>query len=131
MKHLKTFSLAFMIVLLSCNGLQSKNAADKILYFIPGKYVRTFEGEFSIGHDTLTITQPDSKNNYYTIQHNGSYQKIRAKHLRPLEYKSENWIAIFNDKDNVLEEQKKGKLISFLPDENALLLGESKFQKIK
>ena len=128
MKHLKLLSFVLMIIMLSCNN---ENSTDKILSFIPGIYARTFEGEFSIGHDTLTIIQPDLKSNYYTIQHNSSYQKIREKKLQPLEYKSENWTAMFNEKDNVLVEQKKGKVISFLPEENSLLLGNSKFHKIK
>ena len=128
MKHLKLLSFVLMVILFSCNN---ENSTDKILSFIPGVYVRTFEGEFSIGHDTLTIIQPDLKSNYYTIRHNSSYQKIREKKLQPLEFRSEKWIAMFNEKDNVLVEQKKGKVISFLPEENSLLLGNSKFHKIK
>lgn len=120
-----------MIVLFSCSDMQKKNATDKILSFLPGTYVRSFEGEYSVGHDTLIISQPDSKTNYYRIKHNSSYQKIRDKQLQPIEYKTESWIAVFNEKDNVLVEQKYGKLISVLPDQNELLLGESKFQKIK
>jgi hypothetical protein len=128
MKHLKFLSFIAMINLLSCSN---ENSTHKILSLIPGVYVRTFAGEFSTGHDTLFISQPDSKNNYYTVRHNSSYQKIREKQVRPLEYKSENWTALFNEKDNVLVEQKKGKVISFLPEENSLLLGNSKFHKIK
>jgi len=129
MRHLKLLSFAFIAIVLSCNN--NKNSTDNILSFIPGVYVRTFEGEFSIGHDTLIIIQPDLRSNYYTIQHNSSYQKIREKKLQPLEYKFENWIAMFNEKDNVLVEQKKGKVISFFPEENNLLLGNSRFHKIK
>ena len=130
MKHLQILSFAVLIVLLSCNESRTKHS-EKVISFISGTYVRAFEGEFSIGHDTLIISQPDTGNNYYTIKHNSSYQKIRDKQLQPLEYKSENWTAIFNEKDNVLMEQKKGKTISFLPDQNELLLGGSRFHKIK
>lgn len=129
MKHSHLLSFSVALILLSCNGANS-NSSDKILSFIPGTYVRTFEGEYAIGHDTLIITQPNVDNNYYTIKHNSSYQKIREKKLQPLEYKTESWVAMFNEKDNVLVEQRKGKLIAFLPDQNALLLGSSKFRKI-
>lgn len=122
------FVLAFVVF--SCNGLQTKNS-NKLLSFIPGTYTRVFEGEFSKGHDTLSITRPDENNNYYLIAHNSSYQKIRAGQLQAVEYKSENWTAIYNEKDNVLVEQKKGKLISFLPEQDALLLGSNRFNKIK
>lgn len=112
---------------MSCNGMK----ADKLRAFIPGTYTRIFEGEYSKGNDTLIIDQPDENNNYYTIKHNASYQKIRNNQLLPIEYKREDWTAIFNEQTNVLEEQKKGKRLSFLPDEDALLLGGSKFKKIE
>ena len=60
-----------------------------------------------------------------------SYQQIKDKKPLPVEYKVENWTAVFNEETNVLEEQKKGKRLSFLPNENALLLGGSKFKKIE
>jgi hypothetical protein len=130
MKHTKLLAVACLVFLLSCNESQTKKS-ENVMSFISGAYVRAFEGEFSIGHDTLIISQPDAGNNYYTIKHNTSYQKIRDKQLQPLEYKSENWTAIFDEKENVLMERKKGKMISFLPDQNELLLGGSRFHKIK
>ena len=131
MNNLKFISIAATVILISCSGAQSENATEKVKSYIQGTYTRVFEGEYSKGNDTLIIDQPDKNNNYYTIKHNSSYQKIRNEQLRPLEYKTENWIAIFNEQTNVLKEQKKGKLISFLPEENALLLGSSKFEKVK
>ena len=130
MKNLQFLFIAFASVMFSCGNPQEKQT-QKITSFIAGTYVRAFEGEYSVGHDTLVITQPDVANNLYTIQHNSSYQKIREKQLQPVEYKTENWTAIFNEQTNVLLEQKKGKQISFLPDKNELLLGSSHFQKIK
>jgi hypothetical protein len=120
-----------MIVgLLSCSSPQEK-ATQKITSFISGTYVREFEGEYSKGHDTLVISQPNQDNNFYSIQHNSSFQKIREGQLQPIEYKSEKWTAVFDEKTNVLLEQKKGKQITFLPDKNELMLGESHFQKMK
>jgi len=131
MNNLKFFLIAIATVLISCGETKNGNATEKVKSFIEGNYVRAFEGEYSKGNDTLIIAQPGEKNNYYTIEHRSSYQKIRDKQALPVEYKTEEWTAIFNEQTNVLEEQKKGKLISFLPDENALLLGNSKFEKIK
>lgn len=131
MKHTKFLSVLFLVAFASCDGLENEKSANKILSFIPGSYARSFEGEFAIGNDTLVITQPDIHNNYYAITHNSSYQKIREKQLQPFEHKSEKWVAVFNEKNKMLEEQQKGKLISFLPEENALLLGSSKYYKIK
>ena len=131
MKNLNLLSLVFVPFLISCSSMQKKHATNKVKSFITGTYARAFKGEYSTGNDTLVINQPDANNNYYTIQHKISYQQIIDKHFLPLTYKIENWVAIFNDQTNVLIEQKKGKMISFLPGENALLLGNSKFQKIK
>ena len=129
MKTLKFLSLMFVALAASCNSIQKKSATEKVKSFITGSYVRAFEGDYSIGNDTLVIAQPDVNNNYYSIQHKMCYQQIIDKKLLPIEYKTENWTAIFNVQTNVLEEQKKGKRLSFLPDENALLLGGSKFTK--
>ena len=130
MNNLKLLLIALIILLVSCSENKSNKAAEKVKAYMQGTYVRTFAAEYSKGNDTLIIEQPDKNNNYYTIKHNASYQKIRNKQLLPIEYKTEDWTAIFNEQTNVLEEQKEGKLISFLPDENALLLGNSKFEKI-
>jgi hypothetical protein len=130
MKNVKFLFTTVIIAMLSCRSPQEKNT-EKITSFIAGTYARAFEGEYSIGHDTLIISQPDAANNFYNIQHNSSYQKIREKQLQPMEYKSENWMAIFDEKTNMLLEQKKGKQITFLPDKNELMLGSSHFKKIK
>ena len=131
MKTLKYLCFAFIVILISCKGTQKENATEKVKSFIAGTYIRAFEGEYSTGYDTLIIAQPDANNNFYTIQHKMSYQQIKDKKPLPIEYKTENWTAIFNEQTNVLEEQKKGKRLSFLPDEKALLLGGSKFKKIE
>ncbi len=131
MKSLKLVLLAFIVILISCSSMQKKQATDKVKSFITGTYVRAFEGEYGIGKDTLLIQQPENSNNYFTIEHMMYYQQIKDKRPLPMKYKTENWTAVFNEKTNVLEEQTKGKRFSFLPDENALLLGGSKFKKIE
>jgi hypothetical protein len=130
MKNFKLLVLVF-VVLISCDSMQKKSATEKVKSFIAGAYVRSFQGEYAFGKDTLVIAQPDAHNNYYTIQHKMSYQRIKDKKPLPVEYKVENWTAVFNEQSNVLEEQKKGKRLSFLPDENALFLGGSKFKKFE
>lgn len=130
MKLFNAFLLVFLAGGIACNNKQEAQQ-EKIEEFINGVYVRAFEGEYSKGNDTLFITRPEATNNYYIIQHKASYQKIREGRILPVEYKSENWTAIFDKGHNVMVEQKKGKLLSFLPDENALLLGSSRFEKIK
>jgi hypothetical protein len=130
MKNVQFLFIAFTTVLFSCSSSKQKQT-EKITSFITGTYVREFEGKYSKGHDTLIINQPDATNDFYIIQHNSSYKKISEKQLQPIEYKTENWTAIFNEKANILLEQKMGKQITFLPDNNELMLGGSHFKKIK
>jgi hypothetical protein len=130
MKNSTFLLFVLTTITVSCDGFESKSASRTVLSFIPGTYVRVFEGEYSKGHDTLIINQPDEKNNYYIIEHNSSFQKIREGRLLPVEYMSETWIAVYNEKDKVLAEQKKGKLISFLPEKEELLLGSDVFNKL-
>lgn len=131
MEILKVQLLMFVFVLVSCNSIEKRHQTDKVKSFITGTYVRAFEGEYSRGNDTLIIDHPDVNNNYYTIQHRMSYVQIKEGKPLPVAYKIENWTAIFSEQDNILEEQKRGKRLSFLPNENTLLLGGSKFKKIQ
>lgn len=129
MKKVQFLFFVFIAALFSCSSRQEKQT-EKITSFISGTYVREFAGEYAAGNDTLLITQPYEDKNFYTIRHRSSYQKIREKKLQLIEYKSENWTAIFNEQTNVLLEQKKGKQIFFSPEKNELILGESHFKKI-
>ena len=129
MKHTPFFAIAVFVAGIACNEAEKKTA--DIMSFIPGTYVRSFQGEYSFGHDTLYITQRDKENNFYTIRHNSSYQRVLEKKVRPIEYKSELWTAIFDNQSNMLLEQKKGKQLHFFPEKNSLLLGTGEFKKIE
>lgn len=122
-------TIALFTCLAACDDEQD-NAA-KSMDFIPGVYVRAFAGEYSSGYDTLVITAPDKNSNFYTIKHSSSFKRIIEKQVQPVEYKSENWTAVFDNEKNLLMEQKKGKQLLLLPEENKLMLGNSVFQKIK
>lgn len=125
----RILTIALYAGLTACNNEQD-NAA-KTLDYIPGVYVRAFAGEYSSGYDTLVITAPDKNSNFYTIKHSSSFKRIIEKQVQPIEYKSENWTAVFDKEKSLLIEQKKGKQLLPLRKENKLLLGNSVFQKIK
>lgn len=97
--------------------------------FIPGTYVRTVINEFSIGRDTLIIGAVSAT--VYTIIHKGSYRRIKDSKLQPAQSIAENWTATYDTKKQVLMEAKKGKIISFDPAKNILLVGSSPYKKIK
>lgn len=101
---------------------------DSILDFIPGVYARQFEGEFSMGYDTLCIA-PFSGSTY-VITHRVNYRRIEDGKMKMPERKVTKLTAVYNEKEEVLVENKKGLVISFDPSKKILLFGSSVFEKI-
>lgn len=102
---------------------------DTTTDFIPGTYVRTVINEFSIGRDTLVIGAVTEAT--YTLIHKGSYRRIKDGRLMPAERISESWTATYDAGKKILMEAKRGKVISFDPAKNILLVGSSPYKKIK
>ena len=126
MKH---FITALMIAALAagCSNLRT----DKVKAFIPGVYVRTVADEFTKGMDTLVIEVLDRSAGSYSINKKMSfYQTIDGKELSP-QYKTEQWTAIYDDDTHQLMEQRKGKVLSFMPDQELVSMGGSEYKKIK
>jgi len=126
---MKRFITALAIIAFanSCGDLQT----DKVRDFIPGVYVKTIDDEFTKGMDTLVIDVLDNSAGSYSISKKMSYrQAMDGKELSP-QYKMETWTAIYDRDSHQLMEQRKGKVLSFLPGEGKLSLGGSEYQKIK
>jgi len=125
MKQLLILALSFTT---ACNSIQQ----DKTEAFIPGTYVKHFDDQyFKDGEDTLIVTKSNEDGNVYSIARHMSYQKVVDQKLQPREYKSENWIGVYNEKEKVLHEQKHGATISFSPEKNSLTVGTNDYKKIK
>lgn len=117
------YFLALSTILLSCH------AGYQIKELIPGNYVREFKNEFFIGRDTLVIWH--FKNSTYVINHKESYQRIRDGDLLNVERKTEKWVTVYDEKDQVLIEGRTGKILSFDPSKNLLMVGSSIYKKMK
>lgn len=126
MKH---FITALMIAALATGC--SNSTTDKVKDFIPGVYVRTVADEFTKGMDTLVIEVLDRSAGSYSINKKMSfYQVIDGKELSP-QYKTEQWTAIYDDDTHQLMEQRKGKVLSFMPDQDLVSMGGSEYKKVK
>lgn len=126
MKH---FITALMIAALAtgCSNLRT----DKVKEFIPGVYVRTVADEFTKGMDTLVIDLLDRSAGSYSIDKKMSFQQvIDGRQLSP-QYKTEQWTAIYDNDTHQLMEQRKGKVLSFMPDQDLVSMGGSEYKKIK
>ena len=122
---MKRLLFVSVLIALSCNEFKT----DEKKSFIPGTYFRKINNEFSVGYDTLIISALND--NMYEILKNASFNRIRNETILPTERRSEKWTAMYNKDEQVLHEIQKGKVITFLPNEDALLVGSSKYKKIK
>ena len=113
---------------LACGVLFACNSAS-LTSFIPGTYTRLVTNEFSVGADTLVIDGQEGLT--YTILHKGTYRRILQGRSLPSTAFLEKWSATYDANRGILIEQRKGKIISFDPSKNILLVGGSTYQKIK
>lgn len=124
MKSLFMFSV--VVVLFSCDQLKQ----DKVQPFMPGIYVRDIADEYTTGRDTLIIRISDPRLNVYQIEKRMRYQQQLDGKLLPPEQKVENWTATYDRENGQLHEQRKGKVLSFYPEQNKVSLGGSEYEKI-
>jgi hypothetical protein len=114
-------------VISSCSG----PAADNVRAFIPGIYIKEINDEFSKGMDTLVFEVMDETGGVYSIKRRTGYQQtIDGKQLSP-QYETESWTAVYDEKTHQLMEQRKGRVFTFLPDQDKLSMGSSEYRKIK
>jgi hypothetical protein len=124
------FIILFLLVgCLSACGTRSTD--DTVRQFIPGKYVRKIENEFSVANDTLYISVLSKQGNSYRIEKRTSFHRLAQSARVAPSAKSESWTAVYNESEKVLRETVKGKVLAFLPERNAMLLGTSEYQKIE
>lgn len=125
---MKTNVVYFMLIALSLVACK-ETSSDPVRDFISGSYVRLVNDEFSKGSDTLVIRQLQG-DTYEIIKRSGII-RIREGREQPYEHKTESWTGIYDEKNQVIHEQRKGKQISFVPEENKLLVGASVYQKLR
>lgn len=109
--------------------LMTACTSDKTRDFIPGTYVNHAEGEYSTASDTLIIIASESNN--FTIERKTGFKRIRNGKTGKQEYETEDWKAIYDEGTKSLTETGKGKLLTFYPEANKLLVGKREYKKIK
>lgn len=122
MKTIKfLLGLCFGFALASCTQ-------DKVRDFMPGTYVNSAGGEFSIASDTLKVELVEG-NNYQILRYTG-YNLISDGKLGSREFETEHWSCAYSTATKTLTELKKGKVISFFPEKEALAVGRRLYKKI-
>src|SRR4051812_33660130 len=102
----RIFTMMSIACLVSCSH-------DKMKDFIPGTYVGNYQQEYSKGHDTLVFLCVSKEGNSYQITRHTGYSRIVNGKLRAVEHRKEEMTGIYDDKDKVIYEQRKGKTFSF------------------
>ncbi len=103
--------------------------SDEVKDFIPGTYVNSAGGEFSIANDTLVLELVEG-NNYLVFRRTG-YHLISDGKLGSREYEIEVWTCAYSQATKILTESRRGKAISFYPDRKALQVNNRVYEKIK
>lgn len=115
-----------LLLLLACESSKS----DEIRIFIPGTYVRFSDHEMRKEYDTIKIDVISETGNNYSLVRSSSFQrKLDGKEF-PLEYTKEEWTAVYDENKRVLNETRKGKVISFVPEKSILLVGTTEYKKL-
>lgn len=121
--------LIVLIMMAGC-GHSGVDAND-----LSGVYVRSFEGEFSVGIDTLKLVKRENGSDepdQYTIQRTFAYQKIIDGEMQvDTLYKHQSWRGMYDPEHQILKIRPSGKVLTVDMEQQAILLGEAVYQKIK
>lgn len=120
-------AIKLLLGLCSCFALASCSG-DKVRDFMPGTYVNSAGGEFSMASDTLTVELLEGNN--YKIFRSTGFNIISDGKLGPREIEAEVWTCAYSGATKTLTELKKGKVISFFPEKEALVIGRRLYKKI-
>lgn len=120
-------AIKLLLGLCSCFAIASC-MGDKVKNFMPGTYVNSAGGEFSIASDTLKIELVEG-NNYQVLRSTG-YNLITEGKVGAREFETERWSCAYSTATKSLTELKTGKVITFFPDSGSLKVGRRVYQKI-
>ncbi len=122
----RLFVSSMLLLLLACESTRS----DEIRAFIPGIYARFSDHEMRKEYDTIRISIISEMGNNYKLIRSSSFQRKLDGKKSDWEYTREEWTAVYDKDKKVLNETRKGKVISFIPGKKMLLVGTTEYNKI-
>ena len=120
------FLSSVLLLLMACESAKS----DEIRAFIPGVYARFSDHEMRKEYDTLRINRISETGNNYGLIRSSLFQRKLDGKKSDWEYTREEWTAVYDENKRVLNETRKGKVISFVPEKRMLLVGTTEYKKI-
>jgi hypothetical protein len=120
------FVSSMLLLLIACESTTS----DKIRAFIPGVYARFSDHEMRKEYDTIRISIISETGNNYGLKRSSSFKRKLDGKKYAWEYTKQEWTAVYDENKRVLNETRKGKVISFIPEKRMLLVGTTQYKKI-
>ncbi len=117
-----------VLALLGVLGILYGCRQSSVKALIPGTYVSHSRGEFALASDTLVVGA--AKGNVYPILCKTGYQVLVGGKAGNQEWDSERWTGIWDEGRQVMQEQRKGRLIRFEVDSGRLVIGRRVYQKV-
>jgi hypothetical protein len=131
MSLIQLFIVSFVVI--CCAGCDS--GIDKS--FIPGTYIQYSqlhldEDSYTRIHDTIEIESSGKtgKEAYRIIRRYTTFKTVDGKALQP-EHKTRRWTGTFWQNSQTLFVNESGKLISFYPEANSIMLGSVAYKKLQ
>ena len=110
-------------LIISCNGRQG------VKTFIEGSYMRNFENEFAVGIDSVVLLEQGD--NHYLILKYSRFSRLKNGDWLPEERHEEKMAGVYDEDKEIINEQKKGKVIHFNPAKGKMFIGASEYKKVK
>jgi len=117
-----------LVALLGVLGILCSCRRASVIEFIPGVYVSNSRGEFAVASDTLDIGE--AKGNVYPIIRKTAYQVLVNGRPGKREWDSERWTGIWDEERQLMQQQRKGRLIRFEVDSGRLVIGRRVYKKV-
>lgn len=108
----------------ACGRVLKKDVRE----FIEGSYVRDFKNEFAVGVDSVVL-MAQGEDNYLILKYS-RFSRIKNGEFLPDEMKLEKMFGIYDNGKKVIYEQQKGKVLSFNPEKEQMLIGASEYRKV-
>jgi hypothetical protein len=120
-QFIKITLFGLVMLISACNRVLEPN--------FEGTYVNATGSEFSIAHDTLVV-ELDQGNEY--LIHRKTGFRLLDEQGKPgkSQHESEEWMAVYDPREDVMTEKRHGKIITFNPEQREMTVVRRKYKRI-
>lgn len=98
---------------------------------VEGTFVRAINHDYAIGDDTLFI-RVLNKGVYHVGKRARFQRTIKARgKMSPVEIQNRTWTGSYDEANNIIREDKQGKVLVFSQDKGLVLMGSLEYKRAK